>query len=140
MLVSYIPVLVVDHGKGGEAVAHAELAAPARGNGVVAESLGEAVVARGAHVAVAQGDEVDWSFGEALGVDGEVDGALVVLGVAVADDALEGGFGDIRRGHHGHLHGGGGANHGGGGEEGGNDDLREMHGGGCICWASFLFL
>ena len=119
-------VLVVDDGKDGEAVSGAELAAPARGDGVVAKALRRAGVSRGGGVAVAGVDEADVLLVEALGVDGEGGGARVVAGVAVADDVLEDDAGD--RGHHvdGAVGDGGGDGRGGG-QEGGDDGLSKVH-------------
>lgn len=130
-------MLVVDDGKGGEAVARAELAAPARGDGVVAKVLGAAVALGGGGAPGVPDDKVDGRLGVDLGVDGKLPVALGVVLVAPAVGALDGPLGDAL-GQHGLFGRGGSRSHGGGGEEGGHDGLGELHVGGGGKFASRL--
>jgi hypothetical protein len=116
--------LVVDDGEGGEALAGAELAAPAGGNGVVA-ALERAAVGGGGVLGLDGVGARDALGGAGAGLDAEEPVALGVGGVAVAAEALDGPLGS--GGHHGDgLNLRGGSSEGAGGREDGSDD-GELH-------------
>lgn len=118
--------LVVDNGKGGEAIALTELAAPAGGDGVPTAGDRATIGVRGSvalHNVVARGSSAG------AGVDAEVPCAGSVLGVAGALHVLNGPLGT--GGHHGNAGSRGG--HDRRGEEAGSDEkLSELHGCGCV--------
>lgn len=114
--------VAVDNGQSGEAIARAELAAPAGGDGVVAAG-GRATVCLGGVVGLH--DIGARSSGGSADLDAESPGALGVTGVAGALHVLDGPLGTVR--HHG-LAGSRGSHDGRGGEEGGRkDNLSDLH-------------
>lgn len=115
--------VVVDNGEGSEAVALAELAAPAGGDGVSA-AVGGTAVGVGGSVSLHDVGALSGSTG--AGVDAEVPGAGGVFGVADTLGVLDSPLGT--GGHHG-LAIGGGSGEGRGGEEAGSEEeLGELHG------------
>lgn len=124
---------VADNREGGEAVALAELATPAGGDGEVAALGGPAVGARGLGGGLGALDDVGAAGGSAgAGVDLEVPGAGLVGGVTLAVEALEGPLGAL--GHHGDglASRGGSREDGGGREDGGEESGGELHVGGLL--------
>lgn len=119
--------VVVDNGESGEAVARAELAAPAGGDSVDTAARGSAVSLRSI---VAINDVIAPFGGTAANLDTEAPGAGGVGAVALALEVADGPLG--AGGHHvlaGFCRGG---HDRGGGGEGGEEDLSDLHDGGCL--------
>lgn len=139
--------VVVDNGEGGEAVARAELAAPAGSDGVDTAGGGTTVGFGGL---VALNDVCAGLGGPGANLDTEVPGAG---GVGTVADTLEVADGPLGTGgHHVLASLGRGGHDRGGGDEGGEEDLSDLHYGGlfvfwlvgrvkvCLCeWEWRLF-
>jgi hypothetical protein len=118
-------LLVIDNGKGGEAVAGAPGAVPARGDGVGAAGDG-ATGGLGGLLVLGGLDGELASSGLGAVVDAKVPVARGVGGVAGALDALNG---PLSVGHHGDAGGGSRSGEGtAGGEEGSDEEAGDLHG------------
>lgn len=120
-----LATLVVDNRESGEAIAGAELATPAGGDGVVTARGWAAVGLRGS---VGRHDKFAGRGVAGARVDAEGPGTGGIVGGADALHALDGPFGAV--GHHGD----GGSEDSGGGAEGGQEELGELHGCGLVWW------
>lgn len=128
-----LALALADDGKSGEAVAGAELAAPARGDGEVAAGRGAGrglLGSLGALDVVAALDDL-----AVAGVDAELPVADGVVGAAVALGVADGPLGS--RGHHGDGVARGGSGRDAGGGDDGEDSSGELHIEGCCC---FVFM
>lgn len=120
-----LATLVVDNREGSEPIAGAELATPARSDGVVTARSRTAVGLGGS---VGRHDKLAGRGVAGAWVDAEGPGAGGIVGGADALHALDGPFGAV--GHHGDRRG----EDGGRGAEGRQEELGELHGCGWVSW------